>query len=818
MKKWLNHKRFICIAFIAFGLYPSIVVAQITATLMGAVKDHNTQEPLIGATIVLEGTTIGISTDAEGKFALKNIPPKAYNIEAKYLGYQSKMIRNVVLTSGNILTMNIELEEGNTSLNEVVITTRTFGKSPETPLSIQSLSLEEIRNNPGGNFDISKVIQALPGVGGASGGASFRNDITIRGGGPNENIYYLDGIEIPQINHFATQGSAGGPAGILNVSFIEEVSVSSSSFNSKFDNTLSSVLNFKQKEGNTEHLQGNLRLSATELATTFDGPLGKSTTFLVSARKSYLDFLFQLIDIPIRPNYWDFQYKTTTVITPKTTITMLGVGAIDYFRFASPSASSPEKEYTLRSVPIINQWNYTQGIVLKHLFNKGFYNLALSRNMFNNELDKFADARNGDENYRTLKLRSQEIENKIRLDFNKYTGKWILSYGGMVQFVKYNNKTFNVISQEILNSDNSVKQPAIVVNFNSAIDFFKMGVFADATRKLFNGRMSVTVGTRFDGNTFTTNGMNLLNTFSPRMSTTYSLSDKWNVNATAGRYYKIPIYTLLGFRDNAGNLVNKDNNYIGVNHFVAGLEFLPAKATRITLEGFLKQYYHYPVSVRDGISLANQGTDFGIIGNEKVTSIGKGRAYGFEVFFQQKLTAKVYATVSYSLVLSEFTGADATKYIPSAWDYRHLISGIFGYKFNRGWELGLKYRFVGGAPYTPFDMDASQVSYATQGIGVRDYTQLNSLRLKAYNQVDIRIDKKYNFNKWSIDLYMDLQNALGINNPASPDYTFNRKSDNSGWLTTDGGPLKPDGSNATPVLLDNNSAIITPSIGFVVEF
>jgi len=816
MKHWSLYQRIICITSIVIFLFTTQLHAQNGGVLIGTVKEHNTQEPLIGATVALEGTTMGIATDAEGKFMLKNIPPKTYNIEVKYVGYQSKIIRNVVLTSGNIATLNIEMEEGTTSLNEVVIMARTFGKSPETPLSIQSLSLEEIRNNPGGNFDISKVIQALPGVGGASGGASFRNDITIRGGGPNENVYYLDGVEIPQINHFATQGSAGGPAGILNVSFIEEVEVSSSSFNSKYDNALSSVLSFKQKDGNPERLQGSLRLSATEVATTFDGPLGKRTTFFASARKSYLDLLFKLIDIPIRPNYWDFEYKTTTALSPKTTLTTLGVGAIDYFRFAAPSSSSPEKEYIYRSVPTINQWNYTQGFVLKHLFNKGFYNVVLSRNMFNDKLDKFADARNGNENYLTLRVRSQEIENRLRLDINKYSGKWIFSYGGMAQYVKYNNKTFNVILQEIVNADSSI-QPGIVVNFSSAIDFFKLGIFADVTHKLFDSRLSVTVGTRFDGNTFTNNGMNLLKTFSPRFSITYSLSDQWNVNATAGRYHKIPIYTVLGFRDNNGNLVNKNNAYIGVNHFVAGLEYLPAKATRITLEGFVKQYDHYPVSVRDGISLANQGTDFGIIGNEAVTSIGNGRAYGFEVFFQQKLTAKIYATVSYTLVRSEFTDT-TSKYTPSSWDYRHLISGIFGYKFGRGWEMGLKYRFVGGAPYTPYDSAASQRTYATQGVGIKNYSKLNSLRLKAYNQLDLRIDKKYNFNKWSIDLFIDVQNVLDINNPASPDYTFKRKADNSDWLTTDGETLKPDGSNAIPLLLSNNSAIITPSIGFVIEF
>jgi hypothetical protein len=804
---------------LAVILFPAVIFAQGTGTLMGTVKDHNTQETLTGANIVLEGTSWGASCDPDGRFILKNISPQTYNVVVRYIGYQSRVIRNVVITSGNIVMLDIELTEAVTGLNEVVVEAPlTFGKSPETPLSIQNLSVEEIRNNPGGNFDISKVIQALPGVGGASGGASFRNDITIRGGGPNENVYYLDGIEIAQINHFSTQGSAGGPAGILNVSFIEEVSVSSGSFNSKYDNTLSSVLSFRQRDGNPERIQGNIRLSATEFATTFDGPLCRNTTFLISARKSYLDFLFQLIDIPIRPNYWDFQYKTTTNLSHKTTLTTLGVGAIDYFRFAAPSSSSPEKEYVLRSVPTINQWNYTQGIILKHLFHVGFYNIALSRNMFNNELDKFADAREGNENYRTLKVRSQEIENKLRCDINQYTGKWMFSYGGMVQYVKYNNRTFNLVSGEIFNPDSSVLQPAIVLNFNSAIDFFKVGVFADITCKLADNRLAITVGTRLDGNTFINDGMNLVNTFSPRVSATYSLSGRWNINATIGRYYKIPIYTVLGFRDNTGNLVNKNNRYIGANHYVLGVEYLPARATRITFESFVKTYDHYPVSEQDGISLANLGTDFGIMGNEKVNSIGKGRSYGCEVFFQQKLTKKIYATFSYTFVRSEFTGGNTSRYIPSSWDYRHLVSGILGHKFNRGWELGLKYRFVGGAPYTPFDMDASQANYATLGTGILDYTRLNTLRLNTYNQLDIRLDKKYNFNKWSIDLYMDVQNALGINNPAAPDYTFKRTADNSGWLTTDGNSLKPDGSNAIPMLLDDSSATIIPSIGFVIEF
>jgi hypothetical protein len=296
----------------------------------------------------------------------------------------------VVITVGNETNNTIELLPADNVLKEVqVSTTRKTVRTAtlETPLSVQKLTAEEIKSNPGGNFDISKVVQALPGVtGSASTGAGFRNDIIVRGGAPNENVFYLDGIEIPVINHFTTQGSAGGPQGILNVSFIDEVKLSTSAFDAKYDNALSSVFEFKQKRGNSEKTQGNIRLGATEIASTLDGPLSKDgkTTYLLSARRSYLQFLFKALDLPIRPNFWDFQFKVTHIIDPKTTLTLLGVGAIDEFSFAAPKKATPEKIYALNAGPSINQWSFTVGASLKKLINKGYWNLSISENHLNN--------------------------------------------------------------------------------------------------------------------------------------------------------------------------------------------------------------------------------------------------------------------------------------------------------------------------------------------------------------------------------------------------------------------------------------------------
>jgi hypothetical protein len=798
-------------------IFSTQIYSQGLGTITGKVIDKNSQEELIGATILLEGTTLGAQTDAEGKFIIKGIPPKSYNLVVQYVGYNAKTLFNIVVTTGNILTFNIELDPASKTLGEVVVQTRTFGKKTETPLSIQSLTAEEIKSNPGGNFDISRVIQALPGVGGNTGGAAFRNDIIIRGGGPNENVFYLDGIEIPVINHFATQGSSGGPQGILNVSFIQDVSLSSSSFGARIDNPLSSVFNFKQKDGNEERLQGNFRLSASEAAITLDGPLTKRTTFLASARRSYLQFLFTALDIPIRPNYWDFQYKTTTKINEKTTLTTLGVGAIDEFRFAIPKESTPEKEYALRGSPNVNQWNYTIGAIVKRRIDKGYMNISASRNMFNNALDRWEDGKENDENFRALKVRSQEIENKFRLDINKFQGKWKYAYGGMFQYVKYNNTTFSKINNGIFDSLGNQIVPALTINYASAIEFFKGGLFFEVSRRLLKDRLNLNFGIRTDVNSFTTDGLNPLETMSPRLSASYALNDKWNLNGTIGRYYKIPIYPVLGFRDNTGALVNQNNKYISSDHYVGGVEYLPTNSTRITVEGFFKQYGNYPVSSLNGISLANQGTDFGILGNEPTLSIGKGQVYGFEFFFQQKLTKSFFATFSYTWFVSRFSGRDG-RLIASAWDNRHLISTILGYKFKKGWELGAKYRFAGGSPYTPFNLDASRASYLSTGNGILDFSRLNTERLRAFQQVDVRVDKKFNYKKVSFDLFIDIQNLLQTPQQAYPSYVFERNATNTGWATTDGNPIQQNGSNAIYRVLENTNTTFLPTFGFILEF
>lgn len=702
------------LAFFLFTFSVTLLQAQPVGSLSGTVTERTTLKPIAGATVQLAKGPSNI-TDSAGRFSFHQIAVGSYALTVSSVGYKEVQLYNLIISSGNENTLNIELETLLQQLAGVTVQSnrRTARAATlESPLSVQRLTTEEIRSNPGGNFDISRVIQTLPGVGGTAGSVgSFRNDIIIRGGAPNENVFYLDGIEVPVINHFATQGSAGGPAGILNVSFIEDVKLSSSAFEARYDNALSSVFQFRQKTGNPNRVQGNFRVSGTEVAATLEGPIKREkTTFLASARRSYLQFLFQAIDLPIRPNYWDFQYKLTHRFSPKTTLTFLGIGAIDEFSFAQPRSATPEKLYVLNSNPTINQWSYTVGATLRQQLNNGYMSIALSRNMLDNRLDKFEDNQAPKETERTLKLQSQEIENKLRVDVNKTWSGWQLAYGALAQLVDYNNRTSSTIRKEIKNDSGVVVQPAIAVNFTSPLrSFWRFGAFVQGGKRFFDDRLGLSAGVRVDGNTFTENGMDFLKTVSPRFSLSYVLADRWTWNASIGRYFKIPPYSILGFADNAGTLVNKAAAYIRSDHYVTGFEFLPSNALRFTLEGFYKQHANVPVSLRNGISLSNLGGDFSVLGNEAVTSTGKGRAYGVEAFAQQKLTRRFFGILSYTYFRSRYSGADG-RLIASAWENGHLLSITAGYKLGRNWELGLKFRYQGGAPYTPFDEAASRLN------------------------------------------------------------------------------------------------------------
>jgi len=757
--------------------------------------DAQSEQPLEGATVLLLGTSYGVVTNEEGKFTFLDVPTQTYNIQVSFLGYETQTLYNVILKSVGNIPLQFKLEEISESLEEVIVVQSPFKSSSETPLSTQTFSVVEIETYPGGNNDITKVVQSMPGISPSIGG--FRNDIIIRGGAPNETIYYLDGIEIPNINHFSTQGSAGGPVGMVNVSFIREVTLSSSSFGAEYDNPLSGVLAFEQREGDANGFGGNLRLGASETALTLEGPLFNTdkskpaqTTFLFSLRRSYLQFLFELIGLPIRPDYWDYQWKIKHEIDAYNSLSFIGIGAIDDFSVKAPDEFDEEQQAALEQVPIIDQRSTTVGLAWKRKYKngKGFLNTVVSSNRLENVFARYED--NTTKTGTIFQNDSYEWETKFRIQATQYGDQWKWSTGVNVQNSSYQNNT------RFLYYD---------IAYNTDVNFVKYGLFLKASRAFLNDRLDFSWGIRSDADSFS-EGSSLLNNISPRLSFSYALTEnqRWKLNASAGRYFKIPTYTMLGFLNQQGIFANQQAAYTRSDHWVGGIEYNLTPASRFTVEGFRKNYANYPVSVIDGVSLANKGGGFEVLGNEAIRSEGEGQSSGVEVLFQQKLSNNFYGVFAYTYFSSEFSGADGVLR-PSVWDSRHLISFSGGYKLKRNWELSARWRFAGKNPYVPVDLEQSIVSYPEL---ILDYDRLGEVKLNSFNLADIRIDKKWNFKNLSFNLYFEVQNFLAQPNPSPPEYGLNRGENGTLVLPKSLVQLSTTEGNSTPL----------PSFGFVLYF
>ena len=767
--------------------------AQNTGSVSGYVYDEF-GKPISEASIIIENSDKKATSDNSGFFKIEDVTPKSYNISASAINYEADAKFNLIIKSvgNNDLIFNLKAVTKN--LEEVVVTKNPFKRKKETPLSIQSLSPVEIASYPGGNNDIAKVVQSLPGVSGSVGG--FRNDVIIRGGAPNENVYYLDGIEIPNINHFSTQGSAGGPVGMLNVSFIDGVTLSTSSFESKYDNVLSGVLQFNQRKGNNKKFQGNARISASEAALTVEGPLFKgkkesaNTTYIASVRRSYLQFLFEVIGLPIRPDYWDYQYKLNHKINEFNEINFLGIGSIDDFSVKKPKEFSLQQQSFLEQVPIIKQWSTTSGLSWKKRFkdSSGFMLNSISANILNNNFRRYNDNENLEGLYFTNN--SKETEIKFRNEVTKNIADWKLVAGFNIINANYSNTT------EILLAN---------LAYETKFNLIKYGLFAQASTTLLNDRLDVSFGFRTDANTFATQKNQLYKTFSPRMSLSYALTEDkdWRINATFGNYYKIQPYTVLGYKNNSNEFANKDADYTGVKHYVLGVSKSINKTTQVSVEGFYKKYGHYAVSINDGVSLANKGGDFEVLGNEDVLTVGNGKTYGLEFTYQQKLTKNFFGILAYTLFSSKFNGLDNV-YRSSVWDSRNLISFTGGYKFKRNWETGIRYRYSGKTPFAPVNQTQTLAEYPNV---VVDYSRLGDEKLNNASQLDFRIDKKWNFKKYALDVFIDIQNLLQQQVPNPPQYSLNR-NEISGEL------VLPQTLVRVP---DQKSASI-PTIGIILDF
>ena len=707
-------------------LGPLSIFAQ-TGIIEGRIANKLNNEPLPFATVQIVGTIKGAQTDLDGNYRIEGLDAKLYTIKVSFVGFKELSVFEVQVLNSKPTLLNFDLEETTAALGELVVKASSFRKTEESPVSLRTIGVSEIARNPGGNRDISKVIQSLPGV---TTTPAFRNDLIIRGGAPNENRFYLDDIEVPNINHFATQGSTGGPVGMLNVTFIKEVDFFSGAFPANRGNSLSSVFNFRQRDGASDKFRFTGTLGSSDFGLTAEGPLSKKTSMLVSVRRSYLQLLFKAIGLPFLPTYNDMQVKFKYKPNDKNEISYIFLGAIDQFSLDTANRTTENNAYLLDNIPVSPQWNYANGITWKNFDKTGFWTFVASRNMLDNQAYKYPF--NDESKPRIFDYQSQEIENKLRAERTTRLGKWKFLYGINYEFAKYNNRTLQT---------RNVGTSVVKIDYSSQFSMNKYGGFAQISRQLANDRLILSGGLRVDGNDYNASMQNPLNQLSPRFSLAYSLTPQLSFNANTGIFYQLPPYTTLGFQQNKVFVNQQNLKYIQAQHVVAGFEFNTKFDSKISIEGYFKKYKNYPFLTRNQVSLANLGADYGAIGNEATTSTSEGRTYGIEFLFQQRLYKGFYGIFAYTFGRSEFTDGKGN-YAPSAWDSRNIAVATLGYQFKRNWEVGVKYRASSGLPYTPDAPESNIVAlWQANGKAIPDYSRLNTLRTNGFNTFDFRIDK-----------------------------------------------------------------------------
>lgn len=723
------------------------VSAQPTHRIKGTVIDKASRQPLEFINVLVLGLGRGGVTDAEGHFNIGEVPPGIYRLQASAVGYKTILTPEYIVSTKD-LTIQIETEENLTELEGVTVTASPFRRDPESPVGLRIIGLQEIEKSPGANRDISRIVQSYPGV--AFSPAGYRNDLIVRGGSPSENRFYLDGVEIPNINHFSTQGASGGPVGIINADLIREVNFYTGAFPTDRGNAMSSVLDFKLRDGDMERNSLKATLGASEVSLASNGHIGKKTSYLVSVRQSYLQFLFDMLGLPFLPTFTDAQFKLKTRFNANNELTILGLGGIDNMKL-NTKLDGEKAEYILSYLPKIQQETFTLGAVYRHYAGIHVQSVVVSHSYLNNRNTKYLNNDESSADNLSLKLRSVEQETKFRIENTSTFGNWKINFGANLDYSQYTNTTFQRVYID----------EGRTFDYHTYLGMWRWGIFGTINYATTDERFTASLGVRTDANNFSYGMKGMGDQLSPRLSLSYRLTDGLYLSGNAGLYYQLPPYTGLGFKDNNGAWVNKYLRYMSVSQESLGLSWHPGNTFELSAEGFYKQYDKIPFSIADGIPLACKGNDYGVIGNEALSSTAQGRAYGIEILMKWLIAKKLNLASSFTLFKSEYRNNKQSEYIASAWDNRYIFNMSGTYNFPHNWSLGMKISCIGGAPYTPYDVEKSSLvtAWNAQGRPYYDYTKYNTGRLPAFGQLDVRVDKTFYLKRCMLGFYIDLQNV-----------------------------------------------------------
>lgn len=741
-------------------------------TLTGRIISRETRRGLEAARVEVLGTPATVATGASGEFTLADLSPGVYAVRFSAIGYQPFTQSNVVIGSGRPYTVVVELDRQPIRLESIAVTAAPyFQPALQAPSIAQSLNAEDVRRAPGVQEDVIRAVALLPGVGVTTGG---RNDLIVRGGAPFENLFLVDGIEVPNLNHFGSQGSTGGPLSLVNIDFVQSAEFSTGGFGVRYGDRTASVTSVNLREGNRDNLAGTVNLSATGLGAFVEGPLGRGGSFLAGVRRSYLDLVFRLAGFAFRPTYYDGTVKIVQPLGRSDQLSFLAIGALDDVSFDNSTA---DNRYDNSRVLGTNQDQYFAGLTWQRSLSSGLLEVSLGRTF-----SRFESAQ-------TDSLQQPIFANRSREGITSLRGELSFDVGDRLELrLGQDLRAMGPFQYQVLvpgtyrRDAQGVPRPLAV---DTTFTNLRTATWTEAAFQL-TPRVRVTGGLRLDFYGDLRSNARL----SPRVLLAFSPASETTVSLALGQYYQSPSSIwLVGDPSNPGTL-----SPFRTDQVVAGLEKLVRPDLRVQLQGYYKRYRGYPSRVyRPQAVLALSGFEdvqsdipFGL---EPLVSKGTGSAWGGELMAQKRLSAlPIYGIASLSLNRTSFTGLDGVSR-PGAFDTRVIGNVAAGYRLSPRWEVSGKFRVATGRPTTPFittGPDAGQLDFSRYNAGPR---------LPAFRALDVRVDRRWAFRGVQLDTYVDVQNVTGRKNVSQ--YTWDPRT----------GTVKA-----------NDSLGVFPTIGVTVEF
>lgn len=710
-----------------------------TGIISGEIRDAATKQPLIGANIIIADTDIGAASDINGYYVMKNISPGRYILKVSMLGYEPALFTDLVINPGRNHSINFELQPSAVELGEVQVTADHFTKPVENPVSFRSISPEEIRRSPGSAEDIFRVMQSMPGV--ATAGTKSAQ-LIVRGGSPDENLTLIDNIEVYNPIHFARTGESMGVISIVNPALVQKVDFMTGGFPSKYGDKMSSVFEMTLKEGNKEALNTDANMNIAGFGLTMDGPIASSSNMIFSIRRGYFDLITSILDKPVAPNYYDAVGKVTYDLNKDNRISLVGFYYVDQIR----------RDGVEKDEPTVVSWNrYDKltrddygsafGINWRSLISTKTFSLVTasftSNGWYTRQGNDLNDALIGED------IREDELGIKGEIN-HQYSQKLNFKVGGQFKIINSKNESWTPADTT---RDGTII-PANTISYKPDSEFKSM-FYIQSSFQIIEP-IVLSTGLRYDHFSLTNE-----NNVSPRVSLSYRFYTNTTLNLAWGKYYQTPASYEVS--PDVRNLFLKSSSS---EHYIAGVEYRLGYDTKLGIEIYHKELSDLKFDPDSSNLLINSGS---------------GYAQGIELALQKKFTEGFVGSASYSYSISKRRDYDFDNLYDFEFDRPHILNLLAGVEIGSGWQIGAKFQYASGNPFTPVVgvIKKGDKYFVIEGAK-------NSERYPDFHKLDIRIDKQFVFNTWSFSVYLDLWNAYNRDNVVS----YSSKANSDGTITT----------------------------------